>query len=318
MPETTDTSAQLLSNPVPSPLIDRDEPADAPKANAPAKATPAPDAEVKKTDIPAAPDENAETAPDANADEPRKESRRQRKLQREINARVAAETEARLLREQLAATQTRQAAPAEPSEPKRDEFEDYESYLRAVSRYDAKQEAAAILKAEREAAEKRVTEFKTQQGHAKQVEDWNKREKEFTAKVPTFEEDVTPFVDGDLQEFSKEAKQLIVDLGPEYLHKIATDDALIDELLALSPLRQVARIGRIDLSQASQESQPAASTESAETEIEIPETPRPRRADPPPPAKHVRQGNSAPATLSDDMATYIKQRKQQGARWARN
>lgn len=328
MPETNVNDSALLSNPSPSPLIDRDEPATKDTAKPDLKANPAPAADAKKADTPAATDDNAETPdgdaevkadkpkPDADA-EPRKESRRQRKLQREINARVAAEAVAQSLREQLAATQ-KPAATAEATEPQRDDFETYEAYLRAVTKFDAKQESAAILKAERDAAQQRAAQAKTQEGQKKQAEDWISREKEFSAKVPTFEDDVMPFVDGDLQELSKDARQLIVELGPEYLHKIATDDALIDELLALSPLRQVARIGRIDVTAAaSAEPDGGAETDDGEADSEKAAPQKPKRADPPAPAKHVKSGRSAPDGYSDDQATYIEQRKKQNPRWAR-
>jgi hypothetical protein len=287
-------SDALLSNPALSPLIDHDEPA--PES----KEKPAPAAEEQKTDIPDATDENAETQESKEADEERKQSRRQRKLERERDARIRAETRAEIAERELARTK---ASPQEPGEPQREQFEDYESYLRAITRYDAAQEAAKTLKADREAFQQREARSTAQSAEQKVADDWTKREKEYIAKAPTFEEDVNNFLEDGVKELSGEARRAIVELGPEILHYLATHEDEVEEIAKLSPLRQVAALGRID-------------TNKAETSGDVSGVQS--RKPPPPPAKHVRGGNSAPAALSDDMSSYIEQRKKQGARWARH
>src|SRR3712207_3386793 len=98
----------------PAPLIDVDEPV-----------TPAPAAEDQKA-IPAATDENAEAVAETpEQQEAKRQSRTQRRFERQKTARIQAETEARLLREQNARleAQLRQSGSQPDSgEPKREQF----------------------------------------------------------------------------------------------------------------------------------------------------------------------------------------------------
>ncbi len=285
--EGSNAITDLTGNPAPSPLIDADEP--------PEVIRPAPAADEQKTE-PETTDETVDPK-ETQEEETRKQSRRQRKLERERDARVRAETRAEIAERELARVRTVQ--PTAEAEPSRDQFEDYESYLDARTEFRAKKTAQETLKAEREAQERTTSQTREQTEHQKQAEDWAKREKEYIAKNPDFEERVNPFVEGDLQEFSREARMLMVELGPEILDHLAQNPDVVDDIIKLSPLRQVAALGKIDLS---------APDKGDETK---------KREPAPAPAKHVRQGSTAPASLSDDMGAYIEQRRKQGARWAR-
>lgn len=288
MPENDVINAPLLSEPVGSPLIDSDEPATAKE--------PAPAAEDNKADTPAseAEEPNSETPEQQEA---KKQSRRQRQRERHIKELAAAQTEARLLREQLAKGQQTPAAPQADAEPKRDDYADYESYIEARADWRADKKVEEKLKGFAEVAQASGKQAVTRAAEQKQAEDWTRRETEYIGKTPDYVETVTPFVEDELQQFSYDTRKAIVELGPEVLHHLATHPDEVDDLLKLSPIRQIAALGRIG--------------------TEAKEPPKPRAPEPPAPAKHLRQGNTAATTLSDDMDTYLQQRAKQGARWAR-
>lgn len=302
MAEENGNNAALLGNPAVSPLIDADEPT---TAKAEVKADPAPAAEDNKADRPDATDENA----DPGDKEHQKQSRRQRKLQIERDARIRAETRAEIAERALA---ERAKAPAVTAvaEPKREDFDSDDAFLKAFIRHEAKQELAEGQKTEREAQQRREAQSKTQAAHQAVADEWTKLENDFKLKVPTFEDDIEDFLEADIGKFPPVTRQAIVEFGPEILHHLGTHPEVVAEILKLSPARQVAALGKIDVSGG------PGSDADAEEEIEAP-APRPRAPEPPPPARHVRQGSSAPAGLSDDMDVYVQQRRKQGARWAR-
>lgn len=224
---------------VPASLIDRDEPAPA------ADDKKAPPAATDETADPAAP--AAETTEQQEA---RKQSKFQRRLQRQRDRAVAAETETRLLREQKAQLEAKLQSqqPGETGEPKRDQFEDYEAYLRAVAKYDAAQETAKGLKADREerqGKERQTNDAKWQERAAK---DWAERETAFQAATKDYVETVTPFVEEELGSFSDGARRLIVEseLGPQLLHHLATHPEVAERIADLSPVRQVAELGKVE------------------------------------------------------------------------
>ena len=275
--------------------MDADEPTTAkPKAegsNAAAEANPATDADEQKTE-PDATDENADKKP----------SRRQRKLQHEREARAAAEARAEAAERALAEVRAKTA----PTEPKLEDFASEAQWLRACQKFDADQ------------ARQTQPAQSLDRSQARMAEDWQEREKEFIAEVPTFEKDVAPFLKTEIEYFSQAAREKIVELGPEVLHYLATHPDEADDIIELSPRRQVAALGRIDVSKAVGPTGGDAGDEADEGAEEVRSVPKPpSRPEPPAPAKHTRQGSTVPAGLSDDMDAYIQQRRKQGARWAR-
>jgi hypothetical protein len=295
--ENDGINAALLSDPVPSPLVDADEPAAAkPKAagaqSAAVKADPATDADEQKTDTPDATDENADKKP----------SRRQRKLQMEREARSAAEARAEAAERALAEVRAKSA----PTEPRLEDYDSEAQWLRACQRFDAQQAAQQAPRAE-----------PVDTGRQRMAEDWNEREKEFVAEVPTYERDVMAFVESEIGYFSQAAREEIVKLGPEVLHYLATNPDVADDIIELSPRRQVAALAKLDVSKATGLTDGDAGDED-EGERVVQRAPKPAsRPEPPAPARHTRQGSTAPAGLSDDMDAYVTQRRKQGARWAR-
>lgn len=207
-----------------------------------------------------------------------------------------------MLRERLTQIEQR-GAPQQPAEPKREDFQDYESYLRAVTRYDAKQEAAAVARAEREANRGQQQQGRAEAAQREIEQDWTKRETAFKASTPDYEEAVTDYVDATvghaLRRLSDEARRAIVDLGPQLLHHLATKPEEHERISGLSPMRQVAELGKIEATLTA---------------------PKPRKvSEAPAPIKPVGQGRSTSAGYSENMssAEFKEWAKANGARWAR-
>jgi len=280
---------------------------------------PADGAEVKKP-IPDAADEGAKPAakegevagiePEAEVEatpeqqEAKKQSKFQRRLDRQKTARVAAETEAKLLREQLAKLEAKPAEAEDPKEPKREQFEDYETYLRAVTKYDAEQTAGKALKTEREAREKAEQTSKATAGQDKLAKDWSEREQAFQATTKDYAEAVTEYVEGGLKELSDVARRAIVEseVGPQVLHHLATNEEDAERIAELSPIAQVKELGRLEAKMA----KPAAKTGKL-------------ASDAPAPVSQTKTGASAVSGYREGMsdAEYREWRKSNGARWAR-
>lgn len=274
------------------PLIDVDpvEPA----------AKPAPGAEEQK---PRPPADDAEVVPETTEQqEAKKQSKFQRRLDRQKSARVAAETEAKLLREQIARLEAQPKQPQDTGEPQREAFADYETYLRAVTRYDAKQEASAALKTEREASQVRDRQQQDNVSQEKIAQQWTEREKAFQATTKDYEDVVTPYVSDEegLGRLSDGARRLIVDseVGPHLLHHLASNSDVADRIADLSPLRQLVELGKLE---------------------DVVKAPAKRVSNAPDPIKPVGQGRSAANGFSENMsdAQYKEWRKGHGAKWAR-
>jgi hypothetical protein len=254
----------------------------------------------KPTEVPAsdADAQNPEVVTETpEQQEAKRESRRARSNARKAAELAAARTEARMLREQLERNQ--RPAPQESVEPKRENYQDYESYLEARAEWRADQKVQAALKAEREIRQRSEQQGRATEGQAKIAQEWNKREKAFQSATKDYDDVVMPYVEEDLGRLSDGARRLIVesDLGPQLLYKLASDADLQERVAGLSPVRQIAELGRIEASFSA-----------------------PRKVtNAPAPIKPVSQGKSALNGYSDSMsdAEYREWRKAQGARWAR-
>lgn len=269
---------------------------------------PAPDADEKKSDIPAATDDNAKAEETPEQQEAKKQSRRAAKREREIAAKAALETENRMLREQLARTAPKEpAAAAESGEPKREQFEDYEKYLEARADWRADQRVEAKLKAEREASQGREKQAKDSIASETTAKAWAEREKAFIATTKDYEEVVGAFVEDGLDSFSKGARELIVEseLGPQLLHHLGTHDDVAERIAKLSPNRQIVELGKLEDSLAPQSEQQAAPKKVSSA---------------PAPIKPVGQGRGSTNGYHDNMsdAEYKEWRSKNGARWARH
>lgn len=260
---------------------------------------PAPAADDPKTE-PAATDDKAEKpAETTEQQEVKKQSRFQRRLDAQKSARIAAETETRLLREQNAKLEAQLKPPQDTGEPQRDQFDDYEAYLRAVARHDAKQETASIIKTEREQNQGREKQSRQAAEDDRISQDWVKRETEFQEQTKDYLEVVTPYVDVELGRLTNDARRLIVEAGPGVLYHLASNPDVADRIADLSPLRQIVEIGKL------------------EDTLAIPVAKKASNA--PAPIKPVGQGRSASTGYHENQsdAEYEAMRKTQGAKWAR-
>ncbi len=261
---------------------------------------PAPGADVQKPTPPEgeAPPENA--AETTEQQEARKQSKFQRRLDRQKAARVAAETEARILRERIQQLEAQgKPAPQDTGEPKEGDFPDYTSYMRALTKWEAKQVVEAERKASREAQQGQDRKRVESAGTQKIAEAWAESEKTFQAAHKDYADVVGEFMDDDggMQSFSREARLAIAELGPAVLYHLATNAEVADRIADLSPMRQVAELGKLE----STVSQPAKRTTNA-----------------PPPASTVKGGKTVTQDLAKmSQAEYEAYRKSQGASWAR-
>ena len=210
---------------------------------------PAPGADDKKpipTEGEAPPETAAETTEQQEA---KRQSKFQRRLDRQKSARVAAETELRLTKERLAQLEAQKAPTQDTGEPKREDFQDYEAYLRAVTKHDAAAETSKALKAEREANQSRERRERDATGQDKLAKSWTERETAYQAEKKDYLEAVTPYVEEDLGHLSDGARRAIIesDLGPQLLHHLATNPDDHERIADLSPVRQVAELGKLEV-----------------------------------------------------------------------
>lgn len=278
----------------PQPLIDADPVPPAPGAEE-QKPTPAAGAEEQKPEAAETPEQQ----------EARKESRRARQARRHAMELGEARAEARLLRERLAAAEGK-SQPRSSGEPQRDQFEDYEGYLRAVARYEAKQEAEAAKKSIVEETRGQAQQALSRAELDKREASWAEREKVVRAAHSDYESAVQEYVadgrTGPLAELAYAVREFITesDQGPALLHYLATHDAEHDRLTNLSPARQLIELGKL------------------EDKVKAP--PPKETSAAPPPVKPVGQGKSGTHGYSENMsdAEYKAWRKAQGARWAQS
>lgn len=278
-----------------------------PVAEVDATTPPAPGAEEKKPTPPEgeAPSETQQETTEQQ--EARKQSKFQRRLDRQKTARIQAETRAEIAERELAEARAKLDAQSKPQgseEPQRDQYEDYEGYTKALARWEAKQATAETLKADREAREGKEKQQQANQLSEKSAKAWVERETSFQAATKDYEAVVGAFTDaeGEMHSLSAQARIAIVEseVGPALLYRLGqladTDPAAFERIANLSPVRQVAEIGKLEASVA----MPARKT----TNAPAPVNPVGARA----------SGQKDPAKMSD--SEYRTWRKSQGARWA--
>lgn len=206
---------------------------------------PAAAAEENKPDVAADGIAETETTEQAEA---KKQSKFQRRLERQKTARIEAETEARLLRERVAQLEAQSKPAPDSGEPKREQFEDYETYLEARADWRAERKVQEALKAEREQAKGKEQQTKQAEGYQATEKAWVEREKAFQGTTKDYEEVVTPFVEEDMGSLSDGARRLIVDseVGPNLLYHLASHPDVMERIADLSPVRQIAELGKLE------------------------------------------------------------------------
>lgn len=243
---------------------------------------PVPGTEEQKPTPPEGEDSPEETTEQQEA---KKQSKFQRRLDRQKSARVAAETELRLTKERLAQLEAQPKASQEAPGPQRDQYETLEDYLKAVSKHEYKQLIDGTLKTERE---------------AKIAKDWTDRETGFQAATKDYADAVTSYIEDEVGQLSDVGLRVILesDVGPQLLYHLAKNPDEAERIADLSPVRQVAELGKL---------------ESKMTPVTK------KTSNAPAPIKPVSSGRSASPGFSDhdSQAEFEAKRKSQGARWAR-
>ena len=232
--------------------------------------------------------------------EAKKQSKFQRRLERQKTARIAAETETRLLRERVAALEADRAPkPKQDEAPKREDFADDVAYLEARADHAARKAAAEARAAERNENEGREKQSKQQQADAQIAQAWTEREATFQATAKDYVEIVEPFVQDDLAHFSDSSKRLIVEseVGPQLLYHLATNPEEAERIAELSPLRQIAEIGKLE----DKMQKPVRKTSNAPAPID--------------PVPQGRSGHKDPAKMS--VTEFAKWMKDNGSRYVR-
>lgn len=231
-----------------------------------------------------------------------KKSRFQRRLERQKEGRIRAETEARMLREQLAALEGRgkDQQPKDAGEPKRENFDSYEDYIEAKAVYKAELKVAERLEQSAQKAQQQGDRSREAAEQQKIATRWNTVEAEFSKSHKDYETVVTPFVEDELGSFSDPARRAIVesDVGPQVLYHLANNVEEAERIANLSPTQQVKELGKLEL------------------KLSIPAKDKSKAPQPP---SHERGNRNAANGYSDNMSDseYREWRKSQGARWAR-
>lgn len=264
---------------------------------------PVADADEQKSEnpVPETDEQNSgsEETPEQKAE--RKESRRSRARAKDAARLASAETEARLLREQLDRLQAKQ--PQAETEPKREDFDTLEDYHKAIATHTAKEVARQTIETERKARQELEQKTRSENESKRVGESWNEREQAFMKEAKDYTEVLAPFLDardGEINDLSQAAKDAILESkhGPQILYRLALDDAAEAERIAkLSPTRQVIEIGKLE-------------------DVVIPQK---KVSSAPAPVSGVK-GRSAVQGYSDNMssAEFKAWSKTNGAKWAQN
>jgi len=243
-------------------------------------------------------EEGAEPQETAEQVEAKKQSKFQRRLERQKTARIAAETEARLLREQLTELKSKQQTPAADEAPKREAYESYEDYLDARADYRADQKGRTALAERDQAQQGSERQGRQVAAQAETAKQWQQREKAFEATAKDYQETVSAFLDEGV-DLAPTARAAIVesDAGPQLLYHLATHPDVAERLADMSPAKQVLELGKLEASISKPARQPSKA---------------------PPPITPVGQGRTALPGIRENMsqAEYEAARKQQGAWWA--
>lgn len=205
-------------------------------------------------------------------------------------ARREAEREAAYWRQVAQGAQS--PAQAAPQRPAPENFEKYDDYIDALTDWKAEQAVAKRLEADstRKVAETRAQTFAERQTQAR-------------AAMPDYDE----VVGGSDTPIANHVGEVILesDLGPQLAYHFAKNPDALMRLNNMSPTAAAREIGRLEATLFTKPAAPAAPTK------KVSNTPAPA-------GTLGTQGRATtPALQYLSMDEYMKQRKAQGARWAR-
>lgn len=190
------------------------------------------------------------------------------------------------------ATGTQSPAQAAPQRPVPENFDKYDDYIDALTDWKADQAVAKRLEADstRKVAETRAQTFAERQVQAR-------------ATMPDYDE----VVGGSDTPIANHVGEVILesDLGPQLAYHFAKNPDVLMRLNSMSPTAAAREIGRLEATLSAKPAVPAAPTK------KVSNTPAPA-------GTLGTQGRATtPALQNLSMEEYMKQRKAQGARWAR-
>ena len=186
--------------------------------------------------------EGTETKVEAEETPQKRESRRQRQLNRERERRIQAETELRLLREQYQARQPK--AEEASDEPQREKFNSYEEYIEARATWRAEKAAEERARKILEESRKEETESRDKQSQEAKVREWNAKLDKARDEIEDFEE-----VCADSEApVTKPMSDAILesDKGPLIAYYLAKNPEEAERISKLSPSKQAAAIVNLE------------------------------------------------------------------------
>lgn len=205
------------------------------------------------------------------------------------------------------AAETKPAELKEPVEPKADDFKTWDEFQTAERKYYrelAKYEAAIAVQQDRA---QRAEEAKKQQQEAEgrqAAEKWNKQIESAAKKHSDWNDVIDPVSElvGKDPRFQAGASFLLEsEVGAEILYHLGSNPDEAREIAAMSPIRQVAALTRIELSL----------TKPAESALKAPPGPKKVTEAPPPPSDLNGRNQLAPdpiaaALEADDTEAYMR------------
>lgn len=213
------------------------------------------------------------------------------------------EREAQYWRQRAESREAQDSAKAAPIKPTPDQFKDYNEYVEALAEFKADEKVDAKLKVHDEETAKRQTLEKRAATWAEQVSSLKSTLPDYEEVVSASDVPVSDHVRAAIEDSDK---------GAELVYHLAKNPEVAERLNKLGELGAAREIGRIEAS--------LAKPVETKLEPEVIEDPVPVRktTSAPPPAKPLSSGRSTATDLAKvGMDDYVKQRKAQGARWAR-
>jgi hypothetical protein len=262
---------------------------------------------------PDAPDAADDTTEESTRDE---QGRFKKPVQPRIDELTREKYEANRLREAAeaeAAYWRKRALPEDPppapvveTEPELDDFPDYGSYIKALTKWEAKQVATATL------TEARRAEAESRQAAEIQAA-WQQRTEQARTTAPDFDETLRT----SQVPLSDHLTQLLrsSEVGPRLAYQMAKDPSIADRLNQLPPMVAAKEFARLEDKVARTDTPPDDSTQARAA----PE-PRPRVSGAPPPVRPVAAATSRSTSLNLETASmddYVATRVKQGAVWRR-
>lgn len=146
-------------------------------------------------------------------------------------------------------------ASSQPSDaaPKRDDYDSYEEFVKAEARHVAKEEARSALRAEREEAER----TKQQAADRELWSTWESRKEAARDKYEDYDEVTNQDIPLTL---AMSHALMESDRGPDVAYYLGNHPEEADRISKLSPARQIAEIGKLEL-KVNQPKKPSAAPE---------------------------------------------------------